>query len=210
MSERKKVRAFTVTYTVGNGLYINMTNRCTNACTFCIRNNDDGAYGSDSLWLSHEPSVEEILSSVFERDLLQFSEIVFCGYGEPSLRLNEARLVALSIKEKYPKMKIRMNTNGQSDLIFGENTAPLFAGAFDSVSISLNAPDAEKYQEICRSIYGTDALDAVIAFASHVKEFVPEVAFSVVREFITDDEIERCKQISLATGVPLRIRDYIS
>ena len=199
-----------MTYTVGDGLYINMTNRCTNACSFCIRNNDDGAYGSDSLWLSREPTVDEILESVFSRDLSLFSEIVFCGYGEPSIRLREAREVALAIKAKHPKLKIRINTNGQSDLILGEDSAPLYKDAFDTVSVSLNAPTPEKYQEICHSAYGIGALDAVITFASNVKAYVNEVIFSVVREFITEDEIEKCKKISESTGVPLRIRDYIS
>ena len=199
-----------MTYTVGDGLYINMTNRCTNACSFCIRNNDDGAYGSDSLWLSREPTVDEILESVFSRDLSSFSEIVFCGYGEPSIRLREAREVALAIKAKHPKLKIRINTNGQSDLILGEDSAPLYKDAFDTVSVSLNAPTPEKYQEICHSAYGIGALDAVITFASNVKAYVNEVIFSVVREFITEDEIEKCKKISESTGVPLRIRDYIS
>ena len=102
MSENKKVRAMTITYMVERGLYINVTNRCTNRCDFCIRNNGDGAYGSDSLWLEREPTEEEILESVFARDLENIPEVVFCGYGEPSCRLEVVRSVALKIKQKFP------------------------------------------------------------------------------------------------------------
>ena len=90
----------TITYIVDSALYVNVTNRCTNNCEFCIRKNGDGAYGSDSLWLEREPTEEEILDSVFARDLSVFSEIVFCGYGEPSIRLDVCRSVALKIKER--------------------------------------------------------------------------------------------------------------
>ena len=97
--EKSHKKSMTVTYEVGDGLYINLTNACTNRCDFCIRNNGDGAYGSDSLWLEREPKEDEVLKSVFARDLSIYSEVVFCGYGEPSMRLLLAREVALRIKE---------------------------------------------------------------------------------------------------------------
>ena len=143
----------TIAYTVDSGLYINLTNKCTNRCEFCIRNNGDGAYGSEPLWLEHEPDEEEVLSAVFAYDLNSFEEVVFCGYGEPSCRLELAASVAKKIKEEYPRIRVRMNTNGQSDLIYGKDTAPMYRGAFDAVSISLNAPSAEKYQAVCHSVF---------------------------------------------------------
>ena len=79
-----------ITYIVEDKLYVNITNKCSNRCEFCIRNNGDGAYGSDSLWLEREPTREEILGSILSRDLTVFPEIVFCGYGEPSYRLDDA------------------------------------------------------------------------------------------------------------------------
>ena len=208
--KKEKVRAMTISYTVGNGLYINVTNACTNSCDFCIRNNGDGAYGSDSLWLSHEPTYSEILDSVFSRDLTEYSEVVFCGYGEPATRLDTVRRVALEIKQKYPEIKIRINTNGQSDLIMKCNTAPLYKDAFDTVSISLNAPTREKYQAICHSVYGEDAFDAMLVFAAEVKNYVPDVAFSVVREFLSDEELMLSAKLSERCGIKLRVRDYIS
>ena len=203
-------KSMTVTYEVDGGLYINMTNRCSNACTFCIRNNGNGAYGSDSLWLEHEPTVEEVLASVFARDLSQYREIVFCGYGEPTYRLNDARTVALKIKERHPNMKIRINTNGHSDLILGAKTAPLFADAFDTVSISLNTPTAEEYVKICRPVFKEAAFDCLLAFAKEVKQYVPNVLFSVVRQTLTEEELRMCEKHAEDAGVILKVREYIS
>jgi TatD family-associated radical SAM protein len=197
-----------ITYEVEGALYINITNRCSNRCSFCIRNNGDGAYGSDSLWLEHEPSVEEILASVFECNLDKYSEVVFCGYGEPTYRLHDAIQVARAIKAKKD-IKIRINTNGQSDLILGENTAKYYCGAFDKVSISLNASNSEKYQQICHPVYKNLAFSAIIEFAKNVKKCVPEVAFSVVRQSLTEKEIAECQKIADEASVPLRIREYI-
>ena len=199
----------TITYEVDGALYLNVTNRCTNNCDFCIRRNGDGAYGSDSLWLEREPTEEEILNSVFSRDLAAYREIVFCGYGEPSFRLKEARAVALLVKEKYPDMKIRINTNGQSDLIHRLDTAPFYKDAFDAVSISLNAPNAEKYARVSQPAFGLASFDAILGFASRVKNYVPSVAFSVVDEALTDEEIEECKKLADSCGVSLRVRKYI-
>ena len=202
-------KSMCITYIVEDKLYVNITNKCSNRCEFCIRNNGDGAYGSDSLWLEREPTVEEILDSILSRDLSVFPEIVFCGYGEPSYRLDDAVYVAKKVKETYPDMKIRINTNGHSDLILGRNTAPDYEGAFDTVSISLNTPTAEKYQQICHSVYGEDAFDALLHFAGEVKNYVPTVCLSAVKETLTDEEIELCKSISSDLGVTLRLRDYI-
>ncbi len=203
-------KAMTITYEVEDGLYINMTNRCSNACTFCIRNNGSGAYGSDPLWLVREPTVDEVLSAVFEKDLTKYKEIVFCGYGEPTYRLFDAREIALKIKERYPNMRIRMNTNGQSDLILGIKTAPLFEGAFDSLGISLNTPDATEYVKLCRPIYGEEAFDALLRFAKEVKPYVPEVLLSVVRQTLTEEELSACARLAKEAGVKLKIREYIS
>ena len=147
-------KSMCITYIVEGKLYVNITNKCSNRCEFCIRNNGDGAYGSDSLWLEREPSREEILDSIFSHDLTAFPELVFCGYGEPTYRLDDAVYVAKQVKERHPEIKIRINTNGQSDLILKRKTAADFQGAFDIVSISLNTPSRERYQQICHSVFG--------------------------------------------------------
>ena len=203
-------KGMTVTYEVDSGLYLNITNRCSNRCEFCIRNNGDGAYGSEPLWLVREPTVEEILESVFSRDLKKYSEIVFCGYGEPTYRLPDAVYVAKEIKKAYPDIPIRINTNGQSNLILGYNTAEMFSGAFDVVSISLNTPSAEKYAEICHPVFREAAYRAMLDFAENVKNYVQKVLLSVVRETLTEEELRECEKIAKRIGVSLKVRNYIS
>lgn len=202
-------KSMCITYIVEDKLYVNVTNKCSNRCEFCIRNNGDGAYGSDSLWLEREPTRDEILDSIFSRDLTVFPELVFCGYGEPTYRLDDIIYVAKAVKERYPEMKIRINTNGHSDLIQGRNTAPDYEGVIDIVSISLNTPSAERYQQICHSIYGEESFEALLRFASEVKHYVPTVLLSAVKETLTPDEIEQCRMICSDLGVTFRLRDYI-
>ena len=198
-----------ITYYVGTGLYVNITNRCSNRCEFCIRNNGDGAYGSDSLWLESEPSEAQIIESILSHPEGSFSELVFCGYGEPSYRIETARAVALAIKEKYPNIPIRINTNGHSDLINGRDTAPEYKDAFDVVSISLNTPSSDHYDSLCHPAF-SGAHAALIDFASRVKKYVPTVVFSVIRQTLTEAELDECRRISDSAGVTLKIRDYIS
>lgn len=202
-------KSMCITYVVEDKVYVNITNKCSNRCEFCIRNNGDGAYGSDSLWLEREPTREEILEAVLANDLTAFPELVFCGYGEPTYRLDDAAFVARAVKEKHPNLKIRINTNGQSDLILGRKTAPEYEGAFDIVSISLNTPSAERYQQICHSVFGKEAFDAMLRFAGEVKDYVDVVALSAVKETLTEEEIEQCRSICRELGVTLRLRDYI-
>ena len=202
-------KGMTITYEVEDGLYINITNRCSNRCEFCIRNNGDGAYGSDSLWLVREPTLEEISESVFSRELCKYKEVVFCGYGEPTYRLADAAAVAKQIKARYPSLPIRINTNGQSDLIHGYDTSEMYAGAFDTVSISLNTPNADRYVEICHPVYNKEAFYALVKFAKNVNKYVQNTCFSIVRQTLAEEEIEECKMIAESAGVYLRIRDYI-
>lgn len=200
----------TITYAVGKGLYINMTNRCTNQCDFCIRQNADGAYGSDSLWLEHDPSREEVWEAIQKATPFIYQEIVFCGYGEPTCRLEDMLWVCQRIRSTYPTLCIRLNTNGQAFLMYGESVAPRFDGCFDIVSISLNAPSAEEYDSICHSVFGVDAFDGMISFARTMKSYVPQVVFSVVRQFLSPQSLEMCNLICKEIDVPLKIREYIS
>lgn len=200
----------TIAYTVGDGLYLNITNRCSNSCDFCIRNNGDGAYGSDSLWLPYEPSVVEILAAIEEKDLSQYRELVFCGYGEPTYRLDEMLEVCRSLKKKYPQIPIRLNTNGHADLIHGKDVSHLFEGLIDVVSISLNQASAEKYQALCHSVFGEAAYEGLLQFAGNVKKYVPTVLLSVVKETMTEEELLACHRICDAYGLQIKVRNYIS
>lgn len=196
----------TILYTVGNKLYVNITNRCPCACTFCIRNNGDGAYGSDSLWLEREPTVEEILRGFDKLDLDSFTELVFCGYGEPMERADAVAEVMAAIRKKS-SIPARINTNGLSDLINGRETAHLLRD-FDTVSISLNAPTAEEYNEVSRPSL-ENAFDAILKFAEDCKKYVPKVIFSVV-DVITKEQTERCQALADSMNIPLRVRKYDS
>ena len=197
----------TITYKVKKGLYLNITNRCPCSCTFCIRNNDDHVYGSDPLWLDHEPSVTEICDAIDQRDLWKYEEVVFCGYGEPTERLDALLEVAAYIKKKSP-IRIRVNTNGLSDLIYGEKTAPKLKGLIDVVSISLNATNPEDYLKMVRPKFGIGSFDAMLSFAKDCKAYVPDVVMTIVDTVTTKEEQEKSLQICNDLSVRLRIREY--
>lgn len=195
-----------ITYIHGDGLYVNMTNRCSNACDFCVRSHGDTIYGN--LWLDREPTRDEISESIFSRDLTKFSEIVFCGYGEPTERLDDMLALCKQIR-KSSDISIRLNTNGHSDLINGRNTASEFEGLFDVVSISLNTSVPAVYNDMCLPQFGEDAHKALIDFAANVKKYVPRVVLSVVDTTIPKDDIEACRGIAENIGVEFRLREYI-
>ncbi|ADU28089.1 TIGR04100 family radical SAM protein [Ethanoligenens harbinense] len=197
----------TITYPVHDGLYVNVTNRCPDHCTFCIRNEGDGAYGSGSLWLEREPSVEEIVDAIFANDLSKYKELVFCGYGEPLERLDAVKDVIRRAKEKAPGLPVRINTNGLADLIHGRATAKELAGLADAVSISLNAPDAATYQHYCRSDFGRAAYDAVLAYARDCMRYIPSVTMTVL-DLLTPAQIEESRAIAASIGAKFRVRAY--
>ena len=198
-----------ITYPVKSGLYVNLTNRCPCACEFCLRNNAPGVFGSDSLWLDREPTVDEIIASIESRDRDDFTELVFCGYGEPTERLADLLAVARHVKSVRPGMHVRVNTNGLSDLIHGEPTAAKLKGLVDTVSISLNTPDPEEYLKVCRPKFGFESWQAMLDFAKNCRDYVPNVVMTIVGEPVTTLEVqEKCKAITDSLGVRLRIRPY--
>lgn len=201
-------KSMTLSYEVGKGLYLNITNKCPCNCTFCIRNNGDGAYGSDPLWLEHQPTAAEVIENLKQRELDKYDEIVFCGYGEPTCELEILKEVAKYIRS-VTKKPIRINTNGLSDLINKRNTAPEFEGVADTISISLNASDADAYDKVTRpSFKGVNCFEEMLGFASRVKEYVPNVVFTVV-DIIGEEEIKKSQVIADSVGIKLRVREYI-
>ena len=197
----------TITYPVNKGLYINMSNRCPCNCTFCLRHNAEGVYGSDSLWLDREPTVQELCDSVDTWDLTQFDEVVFCGYGEPTERLEDLLLVAKYIKAKGD-IKIRINTNGLADLIWQKQTAPSLKGLIDTVSISLNTPNQEDYLKVVRPKFGVGSYDAMLRFAKDCTAYVPNVVMTVVDVVTSKEEQEQCRKICENIGARLRVRPF--
>lgn len=200
----------TITYPVKHGIYVNMTNRCPCACTFCLRQNGPGVYGSDPLWLEREPTVQEVCDDLEKWDLTQYDEIVFCGYGEPTERLEDLLEVAAFVKARH-NIPIRINTNGLADLIWQKPTAPLLKGLIDTVSVSLNATNKEDYLRLTRSKFGIDSYDAMLDFTRECTKYVPHVVMTVVGEPITTpEEQELCRGICAKVGAVLRVRPYES
>ena len=197
----------TITYPVKNGLYINMTNRCPCSCTFCLRQHGDSVYGSDPLWLEREPTVKEVTDSIDSWDLSKFEEVVFCGYGEPTERLDDLLLVARHIKDNY-NIKVRINTNGLADLIHNKKTAPELKGLIDTVSISLNATNAEDYNEVVRPKFGIKSYEAMLSFTKDCTRYVPNVVMTVVDVVTNKEEQQKAKEICENLGATLRIRPY--
>lgn len=192
----------TYTYTIGNKIYVNLTNRCSNDCEFCVRRTD--AFKEIGLWLEHEPTAEEVINSFENLDAAE--EVVFCGYGEPMYRLGVMLEVAEYVKGKGKPT--RVNTNGQAALILGEGVPEKLCGKLDTVNVSLNATTAKGYQELCHSEFGEKAFYAMLDFAKECKKYVPKVVFSIV-DVVGEEEIARARDIAVAVGVDLRVRRYV-
>lgn len=201
--------AITITYEFEGSLYVNFTNQCCNDCVFCLRNNHDDVNGEDNLWLDHEPSLEEIKDDFGRRDMTKYKWVVFCGYGEPLMRFDVCMETARWLKATFPDVKIRINTNGLANMIEKRDVTPEFDGIIDAVSISLNAPDRERYDQICKSVFGPEAFDGLLDFAKKSKGYVPSVTLSIVDKDLTEADIETCRKIAKDHGVNLRIREYI-
>lgn len=202
-------KAMTISYEVGNSLYLNLTNKCPCSCTFCLRNSADGAYGSDPLWLEHEPTISEIMEDLDKRDLSKYTEIVFCGYGEPTCRLDAVLEVAHELKKLPECPRLRINTNGLSDLVNGKPTAECLCEALDIISISLNAGTEDEYMKVTRPKY-SNAFEAMQKFtADCVKTEKAKVIMSVV-DVIPQEQIDASKAIAEKLGAVLRVRAFES
>lgn len=200
-------KAMTISYEVGENLYLNLTNKCPCSCTFCIRNNADGAYGSDPLWLEHEPSLEEIFADLNSLDIAKYKEIVFCGYGEPTCRIDTLVAVANKLKALPCCPQLRINTNGLGDLVNGRSIAKELCDVLDIISVSLNAGTKEEYMKVTRPKYD-NAWEAMQKFtADCVKQKSAEVIMSIV-DVISSEQIEASKKVAESLGAKLRIRIY--
>jgi radical SAM enzyme (TIGR04100 family) len=194
-----------IAYDYGNALYLNITNRCPCDCVFCLRHYTDGVVPGQSLWLERDPSLDEIKKAIQAVDFSRYDEIVFCGYGEPTERL-DALLFAGKIIRGLTNLPVRLNTNGLSDLINKKKTAFLLAECIDRISISLNAPDKETYNTLCRPVFGEAAYEAIIDFALDCKECIPDVCLSVVERSLNKEQLERCAKICDNLGIKIKKR----
>ena len=207
-AKKDENRKDTYAYTLDGNLYINLTNKCSNGCDFCVRNERASYYGN-YLWLRHgDPTPEKVISAVNGfGDITRFKEIVFCGFGEPTYKVDE--MVALCDYFHEKGLKTRLNTNGQGNLINKRDIVPDLKGKIDFVNISLNASCVEKYQPICRSQFGESGFSGLIEFAKLCRKNGVACRFSIV-DCIGEEEVEACKRLADSVKIPLYVRSYIT
>jgi TatD DNase family protein len=190
-----------IAYVIRNSLYLNITNRCTNSCTFCAKFSDFTVKGHQ-LCLEREPSVDDVIAAI--GDPSAYDEVVFCGYGEPLLRLDLVKEVASFLKQK--KTPVRINTDGQANLVHNRNILPELAGLVDSISVSLNAPDAATYQKVCCSKFGEQGYLALKHFLTEAKKHIPSVTATAVT--LPEIDIDACRKVANDLQVEFRERVY--
>lgn len=188
-------------------VYVNITNDCNCDCVFCLRSMKEMARES-SLWIEHDPSLTEIVDELERLPWQYVREVVCCGFGEPLIRLDTVLSVLRWVKEHHPDMPTRVNTNGLGELEHGYVFADQFAGLLDTISISLNASNAERYLALTRSRFGISSYEAMLTFAEHCKPYVPNVVLTVVEKVEDAEEIALCRRICAERGLTLRVRPY--
>ncbi|MCD7839852.1 MAG: TIGR04100 family radical SAM protein [Erysipelotrichaceae bacterium] len=190
----------------GVHVYVNLTNRCPCACTFCLRQTKEMSE-SNTLWLKQEPTAQEVIKEFQKYDVNDFAEVTFCGFGEPLTRVDDVVQIATFLKNCRKDLPTRINTNGLGNLIHEKDITPLLEGCIDTVSISLNAPDENEYLELTRSRFGIKSFNAMLEFALKCKDHVPHVVLTVV-DIIGEEKIQKCQKICDDLGVHLRVRPF--
>ncbi len=200
-------------YTYGDtrNLYLNVTNRCTNRCSFCVRYRAEGLGGA-VLWGGDEPDLEKLQTAVLRKGSLQdFREFIWCGYGEPTFRLDLIRDAAPWLRSAGAT--IRLNTNGHACLIHSRDVMAELGPAVDEVSVSLNAPNRKRYVELCRpdprffAAAGDEVLnpdsawEAMLDFLTRAPVYFEKVQASVVGFMLANDEIESCRLLARSLGI---------
>lgn len=194
-----------ILYTYKNQVYANITNRCDCSCTFCVRTTKDTIGDATNMWFEKEPDIKEIKEAIDNFDFSSYDEFVFCGYGEPTCALENLLETARYVKETKG-LKIRLNTNGLCNLYHKRNIIPELENVIDSISISLNAPTAEKYQAVTRPQF-ENAFPALLEFASLAQKTIPHTQLSIV-DVLPQEEIEACQKLADEHGLYLKIRKF--
>ena len=187
-----------ILYVYKDKVYLNITNKCPCACTFCIRSKKDAIGDASNLWLNHNPSFDEVKAAIDAFDFNGYNEIIFCGYGEPTNSFDVLVKTAQYIRSKLG-IKIRVNTNGLGSLVNGRDISAELCSNVDSVSISLNCSNKEDYLKTVRPKFGIDSFDEMLDFAKKCRALTENVALSVV-DVIGEEEVEKCKKISYYTS----------
>jgi TatD DNase family protein len=195
----------TVSYQIRNSLYLNLTTRCTDDCVFCTRLTRPVVQGYN-LKLDREPTADEVWESI--DDPTKYDEVVFCGYGEPTLRLDVVKEVAKKIKDAGGR--VRLNTNGHGNVINKRNILPELQGLIDEMSVSLNTDTSEAYDEICRPLpaFRNGIYDKIKEFIAEAKKYIPKVQATIVTDQKDVDEAACEDIIQKEFGVDYRARRY--
>lgn len=194
-----------IIYTYKDQVYANITNQCNCNCTFCVRSLRDAVGEANNLWMKGDPTLEEIKQAMDDFDFSGYGELVFCGYGEPTCALENLIEAARYAKEKYG-VKIRLNTNGLANRHHGRNVVSELAAVIDRVSISLNAPDGEAYQNVTKPQFD-HGFEEMLAFADLARDAFEKTQFTVV-DVLSEEEIEASRRIAKEHGIDLRIRKF--
>ena len=192
-----------IAYRGGDAVYLNITNRCSCACEFCLREWTEGVFG-ENLVLGHEPDITHVTQAV-ELAFLEgpADEVVFCGFGEPTMRLD----VVLAVTEwlRLRRIRVRLDTNGHGQLLNPDVDVPaaLAAAGMSAVTVSLNAADPETYDRLCRPIYAK-AFRAVLAFTRDCVAAGLATTMTVVDH--PDVDVEACAALADGLGAAFRVR----
>lgn len=199
--------ANTLVYKLDGKIYINLTNRCTNDCIFCLRNDKDDVCGQ-ALWLDDENSTaKDVIEQLNKFDIS--SEVIFCGYGEPMLKFEVLKEVAEYIKQHYPKTKIRVNTNGHANYVYKKNLVPELKGLVDEFSVSLNGENKAEYDEYSKPKFD-EAYEEMKKFIKACSDEKIPVTASVVEGYKGRHlNLEKCEQIASDLGAKFRVREWI-
>lgn len=199
-----------IVYRFHNALYINLTNRCPNSCVFCIKTKFAMRFDKYDLNLcGQEPSCDEVVSAL-QKEMAQepVKEIVFCGYGEPTMRLKVLLETAEKIKQIYPSVKLRLNTVGLGSLVNGRDISGELAKNIDEISISLNSPDSQEWLKIVRPKpeYAAQGYQAMLDFIRACAPKINTIVSIVDKQNIN---VEKTKKLAQSLGAKLRIREFI-
>lgn len=188
-------------YQIRNSLYINLTDRCTLACQFCPKHNGSTEVKGHELYLSKRPEADTIIPLI--GNPTNYDEIVFCGYGEPTLRLKALLQIATWVKENGGKTRI--NTDGLGNLFHKRDIVPELAECIDALSISLNAQNEEVYQQHCQPAL-PDSYQAVKAFIKRASELIDDVQVSAINGLEGVDVVQ-CREIVEGLGAEFKQRE---
>lgn len=201
----------TISYEYEGSLYVNLTNKCDCACVFCLRHNGhNGSIYADDLWLEHEPTRQEALEDLLSRDMSQYRELVFCGFGEPMFRWDDDAWLIDELKKRGVKLPpVRINTNGHANRILGRDVTPELKGRVDVISVSLNGADEAEYTAVTQPSTGEQGWTDMLEFTKKAAQYVPSVVMTIVNKDKTEADIEACRKLAESLGAKLRVREYI-